>query len=125
MKLEDIKVGDYDLLYSKSFILSNARDVSFYITDNTPQRLKFSIRLSENPEEQSSLKTDENDHHHLKLLINVSPGGIMVSREFVMIGTYDEDSKPLYMSFYASALNEVSRVLILNFYTLKYGEDIG
>ncbi len=125
MKLEDIKVGDYDLLYSKSFILSNARDVSFYITDNTPQRLKFSIRLSDNPEEQSSLKTDENDHHHLKLLIKVSPGGKMVSKEFVMIGTYDEDSKPLYMSFYASALNEVSRVLILNFFTLKHGEDIG
>lgn len=125
MKLQDIKVGDYDLLYSKSFILSNARDVSFYITDNTPQRLKFSIRLSENQEEQSSLKTDENDNHHLKLLIKVLPGGKMVSKEFVMIGTYDEDSKPLYMSFYASALNEVSRVLVLNFYTLKHGEDIG
>jgi len=40
MKLEDIKVGDYDLLYSKSFVLSYARDVSFYITDNTPLRLK-------------------------------------------------------------------------------------
>lgn len=125
MKLQDIKVGEYDLLYSKSFILSNARDVSFYITDNTPQRLKFSIRLSENQEEQSSLKTDENDNHHLKLLIKVLPGGKMVSKEFVMIGTYDEDSKPLYMSFYASALNEVSRVLVLNFYTLKHGEDIG
>ena len=125
MKLEDIKVGDYDLLYSKSFVLSNARDVSFYITDNTPQRLKFSIRLSDDPEEQNSLKTDENDNHHLKLLIKVQRGGKMVSKEFVMIGTYDEDSKPLYMSFYATALNEVSRVLVLNFYTLKHGEDIG
>lgn len=125
MKLEEIKVGDYDLLYSKSFILSNTRDVSFSISDNTPQKLRFSIRLSDNPEEQSSLNMVDNDNHHLRMVIKVTPGEKMVSKELVMIGSYDEDSKPLYMSFYASALNDVSRVLVLNFYTLKHGEDIG
>jgi hypothetical protein len=125
MKIEEIKVGNYEFLRTETFVLSNARDVSFYITDNTPQRLKFSIRLSNNPEEQSSIRTDKDDNHHLRLVIKVLPGEKMVSKEFAMIGTYDDDSKPLYMSFYASALNEVSRVLVLNFYTLKHGEDIG
>lgn len=125
MKLEDIKVGDYELLQSETFILSNTRDVSFFITDNTPQRLKFTIRLSDKPEEQNSLKTDENDDHHLRFVIKLTSGQKVVSKEYVMIGTFDDDSKPLYISFYASALNEVSRVLVLNLYTLKHGEDIG
>lgn len=125
MKLEEIKVGDYDLLKSESFVLSNTRDVSFYIADDTPQRLKFSIRLSDNPEEQNSFKTDENDDHHLKLVIKLASGEKFVSKEFVRIGTYDVDSKPIYMSLYASALSDVARVLVLNFYTLKHGEDIG
>ena len=125
MKLDDIKVGNYEFIKSETFILANTRDVSLYLTDNTPQKLKLSIRLTDSPEEQNSLRSDENESHHLRLVIRVAPGGKMVSKEFVMIGTYDEDSKPLYMSFSASALNEVSRVLILNFYTLKHGEDIG
>ena len=125
MRLEEIKVSDYDYLMSETFVLSNARDVSFYISDNTPQKLKISIRLSGNPEDHNSMKPDENDNHHLKIIIQISPGEKYVSREFVLVGTYDEDSKPLYMSFYASALNELSRVLVLNFYTLKHGEDIG
>lgn len=125
MRLEDIKISNYDLLYSETFVLANARDVSFFIADNTPQRLKFTIRLSDSPEEHISLHPDENDSHHLRLVIKVSPGEKLVSKEYVLVGTYDEDSKPLYMSFYATSLNEVSRFLILNFYTLKHGEDIG
>lgn len=124
MRLEDIKVGNYDLLHTETFILANARDVSFNIVDSTPQKLKLTIRLSDNPEEHSSVRPDENDNHHLRLVIKVTPGEKMVSKEFVMVGTFDEDSKPLYMSFYASSLNGVSRILILNFYTLKHGEDI-
>lgn len=125
MKLEDIKVGAYDLLHTETIVLANARDLSFYIADNTPQKLKFTIRLSDNPEESNSLKTDENDSHHLRLVIKVLPGEKLVSREFIKVGTFDDDSKPLYMSFYVSALNDVSRILMLNFYTLKHGEDIG
>jgi hypothetical protein len=125
MRLEDIKVGNYDLLHSETFILANARDVSFYIADNTPQKLKFSIRLSDSPDEHYSLRTDEKDDHHLRLIIKVSPGEKKISKEFVIIGYYDDDSKPLYMSFYVYSLNSVSRVLVLNFYTLKHGEDIG
>lgn len=125
MEIEEIKIGNYDLLFSKTFVLANARDVSFYITDNTPQKLKFSIRLSENPDEHNSIVADENDSHHLRLVIKVAPGEKLVSKEFVLVGTYDEDSKPLYMSFYATSFNEVSRLLVLNFYTLKHGEDIG
>ena len=124
MRLEDIKVGNYDLLHTETFILATARDVSFNIVDSTPQKLKLTIRLSDNPEEHSSFRPDENDNHHLRLVIKVTPGEKMVSKEFVMVGTFDEDSKPLYMSFYASSLNGVSRILILNFYTLKHGEDI-
>lgn len=125
MKLEDIKVGTYDLLLTETIVLANARDLSFYITDNTSQKLKFTIRLSENPGDTNSLKIDSNDSHHLRLVIKVVPGEQLVSRKFIMVGTFDEDSKPLYMSFYVSALNDVSRVLFLNFYTLKHGEDIG
>ena len=125
MRLEDIKVGAYDLLHTETIVLANARDVSFYIADNTPQKLKLSIRLTDNPEEHNSLKPDENDNHHLKLVVKVTPGEKLVSKEFIMVGTFDDDSKPLYMSFYVSALNDVSRVIILNFYTLKHGEDIG
>ncbi len=125
MKLEDIKVGAYDLLHTETIVLANARDLSFYIADKTPQKLKFTIRLSDNPEESNSLKTDENDSHHLRLVIKVLPGEKLVSREFIKVGTFDDDSKPLFMSFYVSALNDVSRILMLNFYTLKHGEDIG
>lgn len=125
MKLEEIKVSNYDLLHSESFVLSNARDVSFYITDETDQRLKLTIRITDNPDEQNSYRTADNDDHHLKLIIKLAPGERFVSKEFVRIGTYDADSKPLYMSFYASALSDITRVLVLNFYTLKHGEDIG
>ena len=125
MRLEDVKVGAYNLLHTENIVLANARDVSFYIADNTSQKLKFTIRLSDDPEESNSFKPDSNDSHHLRLVIKVTPGEKLVSREFIMVGTYDDDSKPLYMSFYVSALNDVSRVLILNFYTLKHGEDIG
>lgn len=125
MVLEEIKVGNYNLLYSETFVLSNAREVSFYIADNTPQRLKMTIRLTDNPEEQNSIKPDENDDHHFRLVFKNTPGEKLVSREFITIGTYDQDSKPLFMSFYVMALNELSRVMTLNFYTLKHGEDIG
>jgi len=40
MILEEIKVSNYEFLYSETFVLSNAREVSFYIADNTPQRFK-------------------------------------------------------------------------------------
>lgn len=125
IKVESVKVGNYDFLHSETFVLSNARDVSFFIADETDQKLKLSIRLSDNPEEHNSIKPDENDNNHLRLVIKVTPGEKLVSREFVLIGTFDQDSKPLYMSFYASVLNESSRVLTLNLYTLKHGEDIG
>lgn len=125
MILEEIKVGNYEFLYSETIVLSNAREVSFYIADNTPQRLKMTIRLTDNPEEQNSIKADENDSHHIRLVFKNTPGEKLVSREFITIGTYDQDSKPLFMSFYVNALNDVSRVMILNFYTLKHGEDIG
>lgn len=125
MILEEIKVGNYEFLYSETFVLSNAREVSFYIADNTPQRLKMTIRVTNNSEEQNSIKPDENDNHHIRLVLKNTPGERLVSREFVSIGTYDQDSKPLFMSFYVTALNDVSRVMILNFYTLKHGEDIG
>lgn len=125
MELEEIKVGNYDFLYGETFVLSNAREVSFYIADDTPQRLKMTIRLTDNPEEQNSIKPDENDSHHIRLVFKNAPGEKIVSRKFITIGTYDQDSKPLFMSFFVTALNDVSRVMTLNFYTLKHGEDIG
>ena len=125
MRLENIKVGAYNLIHTETIVLANARDVSFYIADETPQKLKLSIRLSDNPEESNSLKPDAKDSHHLSLVIKVAPGEKLVSREFIMVGTFDNDSKPLYMSFYVSALNDVSRVIMFNFYTLKHGEDVG
>ncbi len=125
MKLEEIKVGNYDFLFSETLVLSNARDVSFYIADNTPQRLKMTIRFTDDPDEQNSIKPDENDRSHMRLVLKNTPSEKLVSREFISIGTFDSDSKPLFMSFYVTALNDVSRVMILNFYTLKHGEDIG
>lgn len=124
LKIEEIKVGDYDFLFGKTFVLSNARDISFYIGDETNQRLKMTIRLSDNPDEPNSFKSDENDDHHINLVFNMKSGK-MVSREFIRMGTFDEDSKPLFMSFYVSSLSETSRLFYLNFYTLKHGEDIG
>lgn len=125
MRLEEIKVGNYDFLHSETFVLSNAKEVSFYIADETPQRLRMTIRLTENAEEQNSIKPDENDRLHIIMLLKITPGEKIVSKEFISIGAYDSDSKPLFMSFYVTALNEVSRVMMLNFYTLKHGEDIG
>lgn len=125
IRLENIKAGDYDYLEGKTFVLSNTRDVSFYIADDTPQRLKLSIRLSESESEHHSFIPDEIDDHHLRIVISCKPGENLVSKEFVRIGSFDDDLKPLYMSFYATIINDVSRVLIFNFYTLKHGEDIG
>ena len=125
VRLENIRAGEYDFLYSETFVLANTREVSFYVADNTPQKLKITIKLSDNPSEQNILRQDENDNHHLKLIMTCATGEKLVSKEFVRIGTFDEDSKPLFIGFYISVLNEVSRILVLNFYTMKHGKDIG
>ena len=125
IRINNIKVGDYEFLYSDTFILSNVRGLSFNIADNTPQELKITVRLSDKIDQSISFSLDGKDKHHLNIVIRSVGGEKKVSREYVQLGYYDDDSKPLYMSFFLSALNETASILIINFYTLKHGEDIG
>lgn len=125
MNIEDKKVGNYSFLLSESFVLSNSNLISFFISDDTDQRLKVIIQFSNEVFEDNKIKTESTDPNSITITFGSLSSKNTMSKDPIRIGNYDHDSKPLFMSFYISSVSLNSRFVSLSFYTLRHGEDIG
>ena len=120
--VQNIAVGDYQLLSSFQCIAGNNEDISWVIFDHTPDALHVTFHFDKDEKEEKSyteLKEGNKNELHITVYNIQENGRSMIY--MMPICTYDE--KEMFLSYYVEA-NKMfhARIITFNLYT-KNKED--
>lgn len=117
MPIQEIKVGNYNLIGSLTAIIDDNENLSFSIKDSTPDSLRVNIDFkTEDSKKHGYTEFEIQSDHEVKLtLYNLNLTSAMSMRK-MPFGTYDDYN--LYIAYYVIPMNSTSvKQITINLYT--------